>query len=99
MTRRISTKIFEWIDEALEGLPGGEEVRWDAQFAFNPATAEAFIAAYFAIPGAVLGTEVQTTVQMTSLRTATSDAISASVREVVDRLHEARAEQLVPERA
>lgn len=92
MTRRITTEIFGWIDEAIEAHMNGSEVRWEGQFSLTPDGP--IIATYFSLPGAVLGTVIQSTPILAEIFNVTREQIDAYVNETIEALFRGRSEQL-----
>lgn len=91
MTRRITTQIEQWVEEALEDQSLGDRVTWDCSFAMTPEGPKMLMV--FFLPGAILGSAIQTVVMLDHVNAATELDITETVKNVLEDLRSNRSKQ------
>lgn len=95
MSHRITTRVEEWTETALEEQALNDRVTWDGAFAMTPEGPQMLMV--FFMPGAVLGTTVQTVVVLQNVSVVTELDITETVRNVLERLRQERSNQVTGE--
>lgn len=94
MSRRITTRIEDWVEAALaeQNTAPGEQVTWDSSFALTP-DGPTMLMVFF-MPGPVLGSTVQTVVMLQHVQSATEFDLTETVRNVLEHLRQERSKAL-----
>jgi hypothetical protein len=93
MAYRLTTRVEEWVEQAIGRYALGDRITWDCTFAMTPEGAQMLMA--FFLPGAILGSMVQTVVIMQNLPNATEEDINQVVADTIENLRKGRSEQMV----
>jgi hypothetical protein len=91
MSNRLTTRIEEWIETALEEQALGDRVTWDCTFALTSEGPQMLVA--FFMPGAILGQMVQSGVLLQNVPAASEYDLQQTVKNVLENLRSARSEQ------